>query len=201
VVIDVGAGDGRYPYTMARQDPAGLYIGVDPDADAMSEYAFRASRKPARGGADNVLFVVAGLTQLPPELAGLATIVRVNFPWAGLLRGILTADAASAAALGSLMAPGGALEVVVSYDPQHDRGATDGEALPPLSEAYIRETLAPAYGKAGFEFQEVRRLPLDEALAIPSTWGRRLLHGRPRDVFFIRAHRSGDAAVLRAPTD
>ena len=201
VIIDVGTGDGRYVYAMARDDPSSLYIGIDPDAVAMAEYAFRASRKPARGGAANVLYVVAGLAQLPPELSGLAAIVRVNFPWAGLLRGILTADVSSTAALAGLMAPGAFLEIVLSYDPQHDRAATEGEALPPLSETFIRETLAKAYRGAGIEFTEARLLSMDEALAIPSTWGRRLLHGRPRDVFFIRAHRVGDAALLRAPAD
>jgi hypothetical protein len=30
-----------------------------------------------------------------------------------------------------------------------------------------------------------RRLTQDEALAIPSNWGRRLLHARPRDVYYI----------------
>ena len=53
VVVDVGTGDGRYPYESARGDPETLYIGLDPDAGAMSEYAFRAGRKPARGGVDN----------------------------------------------------------------------------------------------------------------------------------------------------
>ena len=50
IVIDVGAGDGRWAYDGARRDPESLYIGVDPDADSLADYAYRAGRKPSRGG-------------------------------------------------------------------------------------------------------------------------------------------------------
>ena len=69
VVIDLGAGDGRYVYDSARHDPSRFYVAVEPNADALSEYAYRATRKPARGGVENVAFVVAAVERLPPELA------------------------------------------------------------------------------------------------------------------------------------
>jgi 16S rRNA (adenine(1408)-N(1))-methyltransferase len=184
VVIDLGAGDGRYVYESAREDASRLYIGVDPDAEALGEYAFRASRKPARGGVENARFVVASLEQLPPELHGLAAVVRVNFPWGSLLRSLLEPDDAALAALAKL-APGGRFEVVFSYDPGHDTGAFAGAPLPPLDDAYIADPLVPAYAAAGLAVTEQRRLTQDEALAVPSTWGRRLLHARPRDVFWV----------------
>jgi 16S rRNA (adenine(1408)-N(1))-methyltransferase len=189
VVVDVGSGDGRWPYENARKDRDSFYIGLDPDAAAMAEYAYRAARKPSRGGVDNVMFVVASLEQLPVELAGSAGRVRVNYPWAGLLRGILLPQQEALAGLTSLMARDAVLELVLTYDADHDSAALEGAALPSLSEAYVESALAPAYGSAGLTFDEVRRLSLDEALAIPSTWGRRLLHGRARDVFLIRAAR------------
>jgi 16S rRNA (adenine(1408)-N(1))-methyltransferase len=184
VVIDLGAGDGRYVYESARDDPSRLYVGVDPDAEALGEYAFRASRKPARGGVENARFVVASLEQLPPELNGLTTVIRINFPWGSLLRSLLEPDDAALAAL-AMLAPGGSFEVVFSYDPGHDTGAFAGDPLPPLDDAYIADSLVPAYAGAGLAVTEQRRLTQDEALAVPSTWGRRLLHARPRDVFWV----------------
>src|SRR5688572_26206092 len=89
VVVDVGTGDGRFVYEAARLDPEALYIGLDPDADAMAEYAYRAGRKPARGGVENLLYVVASIEQLPVELESIAHQVHVNFPWAALLRGVI----------------------------------------------------------------------------------------------------------------
>jgi 16S rRNA (adenine(1408)-N(1))-methyltransferase len=184
VVIDLGAGDGRYAYESARNDPSRLYIGVDPDADGLSEYAYRAARKPARGGVENARFVVASVEQLPAELEGIAALVRVNFPWGSLLRALLQADGGALGAL-SKLAPAGRFEIVFSYDPLHDTGAFAGEPLPPLDETYIAETLASAYLAAGLSIKEQRRLTQDEALAIPSTWGRRLLHARPRNVYWV----------------
>jgi 16S rRNA (adenine(1408)-N(1))-methyltransferase len=186
VVIDLGTGDGRYVYENARADPDGLYIGVDPDASAMAEYAYKAARKPARGGVANAHYVVAAVGQLPEELAGLADLVTVNFPWTGLLRGIIRPEPAVLEAIASLGATGCRFEVVLTYDPVHDKAALEGEDAPPLDYAYIDSTLLPAYAAAGLQITGRRGLSQDEALAIPSTWGRRLLHGRPRDVYHIR---------------
>jgi 16S rRNA (adenine(1408)-N(1))-methyltransferase len=185
VVLDLGAGDGRWVYDSARGDPVRFYIGIDPDADALSESAFRASRKPARGGVTNAAFVIAAVERLPPELAGLAGHIRINFPWGSLLRALLEPDAGVLRSLGAMAAPGGSFEIVFSYHPSHDTGAFIGAPLPALEPAYIEATLMPAYRAAGLEVTEHRRLAQDEALAIPSSWGRRLLHARPRDVYYV----------------
>ena len=185
VVVDLGAGDGRYAYECARGDPDSLYIAVDPDPQTMADYAFRASRKPARGGVENVVFVVAAVEALQPELRGIAKKVRVNFPWGSLMRGLLEPQPAVLTAITSLLNGPGVIEVVMSYHPEHDTNAFAGEPLPPLDEAYIESTLVPAYAAAGFAITQHRRMTQDEAIALPSTWGRRLLHARPRDVYFL----------------
>jgi hypothetical protein len=186
VVIDVGAGDGRFVYESARRDPGAIYIGLDPDAEAMAKYAFRAGRKPSRGGIENAVFVVASVEQLPAELLALADRICVNFPWTGLLRGIIRPESAVLEAIAGLAATGARFDIVLCYDPEHDSAALEGEALPALDYVYIDSVLIPAYAEAGLQVTGRRRLPQEEALAIPSTWGRRLLHGRPRDVFQIR---------------
>jgi 16S rRNA (adenine(1408)-N(1))-methyltransferase len=183
VVLDLGAGDGRWVYDSARADPSRYFIAVDPDADALSESAYRASRKPARGGVNNAAFVIAAVERLPSELGGIAALIRVNFPWGSLLRAVLEPDAALIRAIAALAAPGGTFEIVLSYHPDHDTSAFIGDPLPPLTSEYIESTLVPAYLAAGLEITEHRRLTQDEALAIPSNWGRRLLHARPRDVY------------------
>lgn len=190
VVLDVGTGDGRWPYEMAKRDAINLYVGIDPDASALAEYAYRASRKPSRGGVANVLYVVASVEQMPPELAGLADFVVVNFPWGGLLRGILRPEPDLLRALALPLRSGGELRVTLTYDPGHDHGATpDSGPLPSPSEYYIRESLGPVYAATGLEIVETQLLTREEALAIPSTWGRRLLHGRQREVYAFTARR------------
>lgn len=185
VVIDLGAGDGRYAYECARRDPGGLYIAVDPDAAALSAYAYRAGRKPARGGVDNAAFVVAAVEQLPPELQRIAHLIRVNFAWGSLLRALLAPEPAALRAVASLARRGGRFEFVLSYDPAHDTGAFAGGPLPPPDETYFEAALEPAYAAAGLILESARPLSQEEALAIPSTWGRRLLHARPRAVYLL----------------
>ena len=185
VVVDVGAGDGRWSYESARENHDTVFIAVDPDATNLAEYAYRASRKPARGGVDNAAFVVAPVEALPAELHGIADVVRVNFPWGSLLRGLLQPDAATLAAISDLGRARGRFEIVMSYDPSHDTNAFAGEPLPPLDEAYIDSVLVPAYAESGMMINVRHQVLDDQAQALPSTWGRRLLHARPRDVYLI----------------
>ena len=185
VVLDLGAGDGRYAYECARADPGTLYLAIDPDAETLADYAFRASRKPARGGVENAVFVVAAVEALPLELMRIAERVRVNFPWGSLLRGLMEPQASVLAGVASLLRQGGVIEVIMSYHPDHDTNAFAGESLPALDAAYLEDVLLPAYEAQGFGVREHWRMTQDEALAVPSTWGRRLLHARPRDVYFL----------------
>jgi len=189
IIVDLGAGDGRFAYERARAEPDGLFIAIDPDADALAEYAFRASRKPARGGVSNVVFVVASVEEIPPELDGVADVVRVNYPWAGLLRSLLLATPEAPKAIGRLLRNDGRFEIVATYDAHHDAALLGGDAGIRFDLEHIEQTLVPRYAEHGLRVEEARHLSRDEALAIPSTWGRRLLHGRARDVFWIAGRR------------
>ena len=73
----------------------------------------------------------------------------------------------------------------MSYDPSHDTNAFSGDPLPAFDKEYIDTKLTTAYANAGFVSEGRRQVYLDEALELPSTWGRRLLHARPRDVYLI----------------
>lgn len=187
--MDVGTGDGRWPYEMALRDPDSLYIGLDPDGEALKKYAFRASRRPEKGGAPNVAFAVASVEGLPGQLVRIADEVHVIFPWAALLRGLLRPEDAVVRGLALLAKPGASLEMVLTYDAGHDRGAGLDAGTPTLDEGFIAGLRKP-YLLAGLRIAETRRLTAMEALAIPSTWGRRLLHGRPREVFLVTARSS-----------
>jgi 16S rRNA (adenine(1408)-N(1))-methyltransferase len=91
VVVDVGAGDGRFATAYAREHPETLVVGLDIAKDKLAEAARRAGRKPQRGGVPNLLYVVASAEESPTELAGRASEVHVVLPWGRLLRGCLPA--------------------------------------------------------------------------------------------------------------
>ena len=191
VVIDVGAGDGRWAYDEARRHPEALYIALDPDADTLADYAYRAGRKPSRGGTDNALFVVASVEDLPPELTGIASLVRVNFPWGSLLRGLVLPEAHVLEALAGLGASDARFEFVISYDPEHDIAGLAGETLPPLSEGRIDEVLAPPYADAGLEIEAAARCPSTKRSRCPRPGHGGCSTGGPGMCSGLRAIHSG----------
>ena len=95
VVIDVGTGDGRWLFRLARARPEWFCIGIDANLDAARHVARRARRSPARGGAPNLIFVHERAEALPGSLRGMAAEVYVQYPWGGLLRAVTGGDPAN----------------------------------------------------------------------------------------------------------
>jgi ubiquinone/menaquinone biosynthesis C-methylase UbiE len=74
VFLDLGTGDGRLPFTMAREAPGRLFIGLDANAAGARELSGRAFRARM----PNLLYVRAAVENLPAELAGLADRVSIR---------------------------------------------------------------------------------------------------------------------------
>jgi hypothetical protein len=171
VTVDVGTGDGRAVLAAATREPTLLAIGLDADARSMAEVSRRAARPARKGGAPNATFVVAAAEAIPAELCGVAALVTVRFPWASLLRGCLGADAGVANGIAAMVAPGGALELLLA---PADRDRLAG--LPTDPDAVV------AAARGTFEARDLcltegRPATPDEIRASGSTWARRLLNG------------------------
>jgi len=179
VLIDVGTGDGRFPYAWAAEHPDTLCIGVDAVGDAMREVSHRATRKPARGGRENVLFAVAAVEALPPELTGLATQVTVNFPWGSLLRAIVEPQPRVLAGLRALLREGGRWIGLINMSVLEDRPYAERLGLPEVTDSHVKAVLGPAYRAAGLEITGWREVAPEE---IPhrTTWGQHLTHASQR---------------------
>jgi 16S rRNA (adenine(1408)-N(1))-methyltransferase len=170
-VVDLGTGDGRFVLHHAGQDPAALVIGIDADAASMVE----GSRKAARGNLPNALFLVAAVEDLPHELDGLADDVRVHFPWASLLRGIVTVDEAIMEPIVRLCAPGASVTVLLSVvERDHIVAPLDPEAL------------SAGFSCLGLRPVEVREASSTEIAASRSSWAKRLRAGLRRPVTLLR---------------
>jgi Putative methyltransferase len=165
VHIDIGTGDGRHVYRMAREHPTGLFIGIDANAEALQQVSYRASRKPARGGLANAVFVHASLDDLPGVLAGLADRVTVFYPWGSLLRALVDADERPLTALAGLGKTG------ASFEARINRSAADPDDLE-------LERLIWRYRRAGLDVAREEVTPDDR-----STWAARL---RPHDRHVMR---------------
>jgi 16S rRNA (adenine(1408)-N(1))-methyltransferase len=169
VTIDVGAGDGGAVLETAAADPATLAIGLDANAASMAEMSRRAARSAAKGGRPNALFVVGAAEAPPVELACLAELATVRFPWGSLLRGCLGLDRAIAAGVAGLVEPGGTLELLLA---PAERDRLVGI---PTDPAEIGCAASDTFAPFGFERIEGRPATAEELRASGSTWAKRLL--------------------------
>jgi 16S rRNA (adenine(1408)-N(1))-methyltransferase len=174
VVVDVGTGDGRAAYRLARANPGWLVIGVDPAWQRMAETATRAARKQAKGGAENLLLVCASIEDAPAELRGIADEVLVGMPWGRLLHGVVLGEADVCGGLRAVARPGAALEVAVGTSIWRDPVPLEIRDLPELTEAYARDVLTGRFAASGWRLTGAALLDAGEMGRLPSSWARRL---------------------------
>ncbi|MGB0670976.1 MAG: class I SAM-dependent methyltransferase, partial [Rhodospirillales bacterium] len=111
VLLDLGTGDGAYPYRFARDNPDWFAIGLDAAADNLAKTAKRIGAKPAKGGVDNLVLLVEAVERLPDALDGIADRLTVNFPWGSLQQGLVLGEAAILAPLRRALKPGGRFDI------------------------------------------------------------------------------------------
>ena len=165
VIIDIGTGDGRFVYQSARRNPKKFYIGIDPNTRPLEKISEKIHRKPAKGGAGNVLFIQSAIEDLPDELNGVANEVHVHFPWGSLLRAFVTGDVDVLRNVRRICSLGAMLEVVVN-DPIADQ---------PIER----------YRSAGFEVLEHGPVPAAQWSEFETTWARRLKQNERRSVIYL----------------
>jgi 16S rRNA (adenine(1408)-N(1))-methyltransferase len=181
--IDVGTGDGRFAYHLASMRPEQLVIGLDALAENMGERAATAARKPAKGGRANLVFVHAAIEAPPVELAHVADEVHVLLPWGGLLEGIVLARDDVTGGLAALCRPGARVMVTLNGEIWLDSTPARYEQLPLPTPEYVGEVIAPGFARAGIELDAARYSTAEEAKQLPTTWARRLGHGRDHPSF------------------
>ncbi|HEU4710910.1 MAG TPA: class I SAM-dependent methyltransferase [Pyrinomonadaceae bacterium] len=167
VIIDIGTGDGRFVYQSARQNPNKFYIGIDPNVKPLEKISEKVHRKPAKGGAPNVLFVQSAVEDLPAELDGVADEVHVHFPWGSLLRAFVTADVEVLRNVRRICSPGALLEVVIND--------------------HIADQLIERYRSVGFEVLEHGSVPASQWSEFETTWARKLKQNERRSVVYLIA--------------
>jgi 16S rRNA (adenine(1408)-N(1))-methyltransferase len=163
VTVDLGTGDGRFVLAHASAHPDRFVVGIDASPEAMREASRRAARPGSRGGLPNARFLVSAVDAFPAGLGGFADLVTVHFPWGSLRDAATGHDPAVSARIGSLVRPGGSLRLLLSA------AERDGNS------GIHPELVATAYAALGMTLVECRRATLDDAAAVHSSWGKRLL--------------------------
>ena len=187
VALDIGTGDGRYPYREARAHPTTLYIGLDATMENLTEYSAKAGKKPNRGGLPNVLYVRAGADALPAAFAGLAGEITVNFPWGSLLTGLVRGEPLLLRSLAGAARPGAAVDVYLNTAVSSEPIPLEVRNLPDVTLEYISHEMETRYAAAGILIRYAELLDGRAMARIPSLWARRLAYGRAPETVHIRA--------------
>lgn len=187
VVLDIGTGDGRFVYNLARENPNKFYIGIDTNSKALEKISMKATRKPAKGGLANVLFLQAAVENLPEELNGVADEIHIHFPWGSLLRAVLTGDEEILKNLKRIAAPECLLEIIIGIDLERDQTEIKRLGLPTLSIEYLENILCPKYVAAGFEVIEKGILNQADWSKLETSWARKLQGNESRKVVYFIA--------------
>ncbi|HEU4875644.1 MAG TPA: methyltransferase domain-containing protein [Pyrinomonadaceae bacterium] len=187
VIIDIGTGDGRFVYQSARQNPDKFYIGIDPNTRPLDKISEKIYRKPAKGGAGNVLFIQAAIEDLPGELNGVADEVHVHFPWGSLLRAVAIGEIEVLRNVRRICSTGALLEVVTGLDPERDQSEIERLGIPPLSLDFIDTVLTKNYAAAGFKITERGILAASEWPDFETSWAKRLKGNERRPITYLIA--------------
>jgi SAM-dependent methyltransferase len=162
--LDLGTGDGAYALHLARTDPARAVVGVDTCLDNLA--------KPARRGQDNLRFLAADATDIPVWLWERADAVTINFPYGKLLRAV-----AGREPWPLLATTGAALAIRVN------ESAAVAEDIP------FDDVVVGVRRTLGGRRAQLTVLPGTELRSFPSTWAKRLAHGRPTRMLVATANR------------
>lgn len=187
VIVDIGTGDGRFVYESAKESPEKFFIGIDPNTKPLEKISMKATRKPAKGGLANVLFIRAAIEQLPTELDSAADEIHIHFPWGSLLGAIAVGEERILRSLHRISAPRCLLEVVIGFDPERDRQELERLGMAGFSLDYVKNKLASRYSKCGLKLKESGVLERAEWTQLHTSWARRLSSNEAREVVYFVA--------------
>lgn len=160
-LLDLGTGDGRYVRTLAGSHPDWFVVGVDACRENL--------RAPSRARLPNMLFIISCAQGLPCELEGLFSHITINFPWGSLLDALLACDPGLMHGLASLSRPDGQIEIRLNSGALVEAGTSLESGADIIYKNLDRQ---------GWALQSRTLLMREDLAKFPTTWARRLAHGR-----------------------
>jgi 16S rRNA (adenine(1408)-N(1))-methyltransferase len=195
VVIDLGAGDGKFAYRYAKENPHALVLAIDADKNQLEEVSIKVTKKPAKGGLPNVLCLWHAVTELPAELDQVADQVFINFPWGSLLAGIVKQEPSTLAAIANIAKPGAEVVIYVSYFDKYEPKMIADYQLPVLTSELLNQNLAKAFSLQGVQLELAESVFGNADIATLSTWSKKLINARQtRPVYFVKLHKLNEQA-------
>jgi 16S rRNA (adenine(1408)-N(1))-methyltransferase len=186
VIVDIGTGDGEFVYALAKDNPDRFIIGIDPHHKGLENLSTRIYKKASKGGLDNALFILGSIEALPDELNNIANQVFINFPWSGLLKGIVLVEDNVWSNIKRICKKGAYIDILFGYQRNGEIDEAGQFGLPVLDLPYIKVTMAPRLAEKGFRVIEMRTVDPEKIRDYPSSWAKKLGYGRDRAYYYLR---------------
>ncbi|MBD3231143.1 methyltransferase domain-containing protein [Candidatus Dependentiae bacterium] len=183
VIVDIGTGDGKFVYELAKRYPQRLFIGIDPDHKSLEKNSAKIYKKPAKGGLTNVFYILANVENLPQELNNLANQIFIILPWSSLLHAIIKVEPKIFQSIKRIAKKGAFVDLIIGYDKKIDTKKID---LAGLDENYIQDFIKPKLKKLGFKIQKFQNINKNQLFQIPSSWAKKLTFGKTETFYYIR---------------
>lgn len=184
IVVDLGTGDGKFAYNYAKKNPNCFVIGIDAVSELMEEISRKIDKKPAKGGLENIIYICSAVESLPDELSNIADEIHINFPWGSLLNGVIKGNPEILSNIKKIAKNSeSTFKCYTTYSRKYEETMINENNLPDLSMEYIQNELTEVYKKYGLIIEEVNILTSEEKKNLQSSWVKKLLDKRQRDVY------------------
>lgn len=186
IVGDIGCGDGKFVYNLAKNNPQKFFIGIEPAANILEEITRKIYKKPARGGLSNIIYLNHSIQEIPNELFGKFSEIFVNLPWGSLLEGIVKVDEK---VLGNILKltkdKNSKITIFLTYANTFEEKYILDRELPKLNLNYLENEFFEKVKNLGGRVESVRILTEDEKKNINTSWAKKILNERDREIFEI----------------
>lgn len=185
IVLDIGTGNGKFAYTLAKQNPEKLIVGIDPNQSNLVKISSKIYKRPSRGGLPNALFVLADIDNLPMELTNSVNQIFILFPWGSLLRAIVNVEKQAWSNLHRVCQKGAILDIVFGYDKNKDIREVRNLNLPLLDEHYVKRKMIPEIERLGFTISKIEIVGSMSIKNLPTTWAKKLSQRKDRKYYYL----------------
>ena len=186
VQIDLGTGNGKFPFDLAMKNPEILFIGIEPTASNLYEY----SKKANKNKLNNLLYIITSVENMGAELDGLADKVYINFPWGSLLEAVVKDMPLLLGKIALLGKRDSEYNFTFAYSTIHEPAEIEKRSLPILNDEYLKSRLSEIYKKAGLSIETCTNLKTQDINKFGTLWAKKLFLGKSRDVYNIISRKS-----------
>ncbi|WIV11840.1 hypothetical protein [Proteiniborus sp. MB09-C3] len=186
VAIDIGTGDGQFIYKRAKSNAGELYIGVDSSIDNMRKYSIKTTKKPSKGGLNNILFVVGNVDDLPNEMTATADKITINLPWGSLRDGLVKGEEIVLSNIKKISKVKAEIDICVTYSTKYEKREIHERELPILSIDFIKTHLKKQYMAYGINIEDAYIWDNNMLKSLDTKWAKKLAYGKEREIFYLK---------------